>query len=139
MFKVKNIVIGSNSLKKLHAINKHNSMIYLASPYTHTDKDMRDHRWLAITDVAVQLINKGFHVFEPITESHCYTNMGVEGFTWDFWEEHDKMMLDRCDVLCVVMLDGWDESVGVAGEIEYAQGIGMPIVYLSVDEEFSDA
>lgn len=106
-------------------------LIYLASPYSHSQKHIRLERWHKITHIGARLIQKGYHVFGPITESHCYSEVtdGI-GKGWDFWKEHDELMLSKCDELWVVTLDGWKESVGVTAEIEYAKKHKMPIKYI---------
>ena len=43
-------------------------------------------------------------------------------------------MLEASDVLCVLVLDGWKDSVGVTAEILHARSLGKPIVYLKAEE-----
>jgi hypothetical protein len=42
-------------------------------------------------------------------------------------------MLNRCDVLFVLMLPGWIDSDGLQGEIAFAKQKGMPIIYIDED------
>lgn len=104
----------------------------MACPYSHPKKHVRLKRWHEITLIGALLIEQGYHVFGPITESHCYSEIadGI-GKGWDFWKEHDELMLSKCDELWVVTMEGWDKSIGVKGEIEYATKRGIPITYVS--------
>jgi hypothetical protein len=89
-------------------------------------------RHLLVTAVGDKLILEGKHIFSPITESHMYQQYGDAGHKWDFWEKHDKLMLRKCDELWVLTLPGWEESVGVQAEIQYANQRKMPIKYIRV-------
>ena len=107
-------------------------LIYLACPYSHQHKNVRHLRHFLVTLVGDKLIQKGHHIFSPITESHMYQLHGDCGGSWDFWASHDKLMLRKCDELWVLMLEGWDKSVGVKAEIEYAKTKQMKIKYLNL-------
>lgn len=43
-------------------------------------------------------------------------------------------MLTRCDEVVVLMLPGWETSVGVRDEIAVARELGKPVRFLSEDE-----
>jgi hypothetical protein len=53
---------------------------------------------------------------------------------WSFWEQYDRKFLERCDEVVVLMLDGWEESVGVQAEIRIAGELGKPVRYLAPEE-----
>lgn len=111
------------------------SLIYLASPYSHSDLHVMALRELQVTTVAVKLIEAGYHVFGPITESAQYSKLSKKiGKGWKYWQDHDELMLSKCDELWVVMLDGWENSKGVKGEIAYATDRGIPITYIKPEE-----
>ncbi|MGE3809695.1 MAG: DUF1937 family protein [Gemmataceae bacterium] len=112
-------------------------MIYLASPYSHTDATIREHRFREACRMTADLVHAGYVVFSPILHSHPLADFGLPN-TWAFWRHQDQAYLERCDVLVVLMLDGWQESVGVAGEIQIARELGKPIDYLepSLPETF---
>lgn len=105
-------------------------LIYLASPFSHKDKGIQKLRWALVSYVGAQLVNEGHHIFGPITESYTYTQFGVDGSEWEFWEAHDKLMLKKCDELWIVMIKGWETSVGVGAEMDYANANNMPIKYI---------
>ena len=54
-------------------------MIYLASPYTHHDPEVRLERYRAVCRAAAGLIRQGRVVFSPIAHSHAITEHGLPG------------------------------------------------------------
>jgi nucleoside 2-deoxyribosyltransferase len=106
-------------------------LIYLAGPYTHRLKSVRNAREQSLTKFAAEMVRNGEHVWSPITESHQYSKvLGLET-NWEFWKEHDLLMLSKCDELVVLMLEGWERSVGVGAEIEEAKRLNIPIRYVN--------
>lgn len=47
-----------------------------------------------------------------------------------FWLEHDLAILARCDKMIVLQLDGWEDSVGLKAEIDFATGRNIPIEFM---------
>lgn len=107
-------------------------MIYIASPYSHPNPDVRQARYEAACRTAVTLLRTGQIIFSPIVHSHPLAAFGLPD-DWAFWGRIDRAMLEWCDEVVVLMLDGWDRSVGVREEIAYARALGLPIRYLPAD------
>lgn len=107
-------------------------MIYLASPYSHPDRLVRERRFRETCRAAAELLSAGQAVFAPIVHGHPLVNHGVPT-DWPFWEQFDRDHLQRCDEVVVLMLDGWRESAGVAAEIRIAGELGKPVRYLAQD------
>ena len=115
-------------------------LIYLASPYTHKDTKVCRRRYKQVSLSTIHLLQHGIHAFSPINY-----NGGPEWtrkkhqlpIEWHFWEVYDKNFLDRCDALVILTIDGWDKSVGVAAEIEYAKDLGMPVFYKTTEQILS--
>jgi hypothetical protein len=95
-------------------------LIYLAAPYSHPDPNVITERVRAIDRTAAHMFAQGHFVFSPITHCHPIHLYGLPG-DYNFWQEYNKRMLSHCDELCVLMLDGWGQSLGVQGEIEFAR------------------
>ena len=115
-------------------------MIYLASPYTHADPLVRQRRFESACRAAAELIRQGRIIFSPIAHSHAICAFGVP-LDWRFWERHDLKYLAACDEMVVLMLDGWQQSVGVQAEIAAARALGKPVSFLepAVRTGISDA
>jgi hypothetical protein len=107
-----------------------NSLVYLATPYSHPDPMVREQRFLAVNKVASDLMLAGTHVFSPISHTHPIALAGDLPKGWDFWKDYDFAFLKHCRKIVVFMLDGWKESVGVTAEIEIAKELGLEIEYL---------
>ena len=105
-------------------------LAYLAIPYSHPDPLIREERFRAVNRVAARLMAGGMHVFSPISHTHPIAVEGDLPRGWEYWEAYDRVMLKACQKLIVLKLDGWDKSVGVAGEIAIAQELGIEVEYL---------
>lgn len=107
-------------------------MIYLASPYSHSDPAVMEERFDAACKAAGYLMTQGHHVFSPIAQCHPIA-MRTPGMPtdWQFWKAYDEQVIAACDELWVLMLDGWQESRGVAAEKEIAFRLGKPIRHAS--------
>lgn len=110
-------------------------MIYLASPYSHPDPSVREERFHAVCRTTAALLRAGQVVFSPIVYNHPLVAFALPT-TWEFWERIDRAYLERCEVLMVLMLDGWKESAGVQAEIRIAREIGLSISYLDEDSNW---
>jgi nucleoside 2-deoxyribosyltransferase len=107
-------------------------MIYLASPYSHANPSIREQRYLAACRATATLIRAGQVVFSPVVHSHPLVAFGLPT-AWAAWERIDRAFLERCDEVAVLMLDGWDQSVGVRAELRIARELGKPVRFLEVD------
>lgn len=122
-------------------------IIYLAAPYSYKskskeiglskpdtsqkEKQVKEDRFNKINTVAAKLFKQEYTVFSPISHSHPIAISNDLAGNIEFWLEHDLKMLERCDILFVLMLEGWKESTGVQHEINFAKGKNMPIVYIN--------
>jgi nucleoside 2-deoxyribosyltransferase len=107
-------------------------MIYLASPYSHPDPSVREQRFRAACRATAALLRAGEVVFSPIVHSHALVEFELPT-AWSYWERFDRTYLERCDEVVVLMLDGWEDSVGVREEIGIARALGKPVRYLGVE------
>jgi hypothetical protein len=103
-------------------------MIYLASPYSHPNPAVREQRFQDACRATVDLLRAGHVVFSPIVHSHPLVQHGLTT-DWSWWETIDREHLGRYDEVVVLMLDGWQESIGVAAEIRIAEQLGMRVTY----------
>ena len=112
-----------------------NSLWYIASPFSDEDPAVQRSRWDAIRGVVVGMIKKysseNVVPFSPVLytvalQDFCEPPQG--------WYRFDLYFLDKCDVLKVVQLPGWEKSLGIQLEIAYALGKGIPIDYVDPQE-----
>lgn len=102
---------------------------YLATPYS---KHPRGHDAAfgeAITAAAI-CIRAGIMVVSPIAHSHpIAVNGGIEGH-YEAWRDLDEALIDASRGIIVVEMDGWQQSEGIAFEVELAKSIGLPVFYM---------
>jgi len=109
------------------------SIVYLASPYTHRDVNLRVRRAVAACQAAAEIMIKrpNVSVFSPIAHTHPIGAWVPETQnTHAFWMEQDEAFLCRAAELIVLKLDGWEASKGVQQEIAYAKEHDIPISYM---------
>ena len=104
--------------------------VYLACPYSHIDKSVREHRVERVNKKAAELMMSGYLVFSPLSHSHPISeHCDVDPCDNGFWLRQDLWILKFCDELHILCLPGWDESKGIKAEIEYAESKGIGVVY----------
>lgn len=111
----------------LDDIRPSTGLVYLASPYTSTDKLLVQYRQMCVEWATAEALRLGWMVYSPI--AHCHNLAERYGLPGDaeFWENYNRVMIARADWLWVLALDGWERSSGVKGEIEFAESRGLPI------------
>lgn len=110
------------------------NIVYLASPYTHEERAIKERRFRAATEAAAALIKKGYIVYSPITMTHPIDVMlAGEGATLgsNFWVSFDEAFMDACSEIFVLQIEGWENSDGIRREIEYFKKQGKPVNYIS--------
>ena len=110
------------------------SLAYLACPYAHPNPFVMKKRHYIANKVTSQLISKGICVYSPLTHDIPLNELGIEG-NWEFWKKHNHMMVSRCDKLILLKVSGWEQSKGVAGELECARKHNIPIEEMEAPEE----
>jgi hypothetical protein len=81
---------------------------------------------------------KGIHLFCPIAHTHPIALVGDLPKGWEYWQVYDRIMLSSCSELWIVQMKGWEESIGIKGEIEIAKELGIPIKYIKYCAEICD-
>lgn len=111
------------------------STIYVAAPYTGIESEQVQ-RYTQVTKYASKLMLRGHRVFSPLTHSHPIYSVAQESFDnikdqHRFWMNQDLFWMKSCDIVHVLCLDGWEESVGVLEEVTYARDVlGIQFVYI---------
>lgn len=106
-------------------------IIYLAAPYKHEKESVIEYRVDQVNKKAAQLMEQGYIIFSSVSHSHPISKYcQVDPCNSDFWLKQDLPFLHVCDELWIYRLQGWDKSVGIQKEIEYAIRLGKPIRYI---------
>lgn len=125
--------------KKLNIFNKNSDinlkkeisskLIYLASPYSHPNDDIREMNYKIVSKIAADMVSEGNVVLSPISYGHNLLNFCEMPSDWDFWYNFCVTFLLKCDELIVVKMAGWDVSKGVLEEIEIAKKHNIKISF----------
>ena len=107
-------------------------MIYLASPYSHAQREVRERRFEMACRATAQLIHSGQPAFSPIVHSHPLVRFGLPT-DWEFWQRCDRALMSCCREIVVLQHDGWRESRGVQAEIDLAIDMDLPVRYLPAE------
>jgi hypothetical protein len=110
-----------------------NKLYYLACPYTHPDRKIMDARLEEVTRIAVELLKQGIYVFSPISYNGPWEKYNLP-HEFSFWEDFDKTFITKCDGIFVLRLEGWDKSIGVKAEIEFAHQIDIPVYHITPND-----
>jgi nucleoside 2-deoxyribosyltransferase len=105
--------------------------IYLAAPYTHESSVVMNQRFEEINKMAAGLLTNGFHVFSPISHAHPINEIIGLGGGFIKWMDYDLSIIALwADEVWVMQMDGWDKSVGVQCEINFAIKLGMSVIFI---------
>lgn len=106
-------------------------MIYIASPYTHHNLDVMISRYEAVLHHTGRLKSLGVICFSPIVYGHEFFIRGYAPPDFTFWREfNDKMILMSAEVT-ILTLPGYNESVGVKHEIDFARDNRIPVRFVA--------
>lgn len=101
-----------------------NKLLYVAGPYSIGDTRENIRR---AEMVSVNLIRSGFHVITPHKNAAGYEKYEDGNLTYETWLKMDLDIISRCDAVYVMVNS--ENSQGVRKEIEFAQAIGIPVIY----------
>jgi hypothetical protein len=101
-------------------------LCYLATPYALTADIERAFQQAA--NIGGKLCKSGLTVFSPISHSHPMARYaGLDHRDPAVFESINQRMLEFCDILIVVQMEGWQRSDGVRREIAFFEATHKPI------------
>jgi len=104
-------------------------LVYVAAPYSDLDPAVIAGRMAVFDATIASLLTEGRNFpISPLMNHIIVGKHAIPG-NWEFWQHYSRRLLARCDELCIITLPGWEESVGVQGEIEFARSLSLPISY----------
>ena len=100
---------------------------YLATPYTLYPEGIEAAFQEACRNAGL-LIRAGFPVFSPIAHSHPIALAArIDPLSHEIWLPADLPMMEAAKGLIVCRMTGWENSYGVAVEMERFARMGKPI------------
>lgn len=112
-------------------------LVYLAAPYNSHDLKIIQKRMETIYGVISRFIKDDVHIVTPLFMHEVVKRYDIAG-DYLFWERYCLNILKRCDKMVVLCLDGWEDSLGVQGEIEFCSSHNIPYTLLEANFEDYD-
>ena len=110
-------------------------MIYLASPYSHPDEQVRKDRFMAVASFVGDALRQGYLIFSPVVYGHALVQIVDLPTDALAWEAFNSQMLSNCREMWVLKLSGWEQSLGVQAEIADARNHHLSVSYWSARGE----
>lgn len=104
-------------------------MIYLASPYSHPDKDVQNARYEQALTAVAYFAQSGLTIYSPIVHWHQVAASHDLPTQFEFWADQNKSMLQKANQLIVLNIEGWESSKGVKQEMTWAEKLNIPISF----------
>lgn len=85
--------------------------------------------------VSYRLLQEGVSVYSPIVHSHPIAmHNGDLPTDAEFWWRYNLPFMEAAHGLIVMAITGWQESVGIAIEIEWFENAGKPVEYIRQED-----
>jgi hypothetical protein len=108
-------------------------IVFISSPYSHPDDKVRESNFKIVSKLAADLNSKGIVAVSPITYGHTLLNFKAMPTDWKFWKEFCLTFLEKSSELIVYKMPGWENSIGMKEEIEFAKKLNIPIRYMEYE------
>lgn len=109
-------------------------LIYLSSPYSHEDSAVRHRRYQLAMLTVTHFLHRGQYLYSPILHNHpivCHNDLASHAQ----WLEYDYAILDRCDEMWILKIDGWRTSHGVIAEAHRCNVRGVKYKFIDPPDE----
>jgi hypothetical protein len=105
--------------------------IFLASPYTHENKEVMTIRYEAALKATAKLIQEGNIVFSPIVHCHPVAVIYDLPKSYSFWQAYTQsFIVNWAEVFSILCLEDWENSTGIKEESILAREIGLSFSHI---------
>ncbi len=106
-------------------------MIFVAAPYGNPDLMVVETRVFLIMEYCSKLLSEGKSCISAVVFGHPIVKLnGNVRVDWQGWKELCTTLIISSSQLHVLMLDGWENSIGVQEEIKIAQRLKIKVLYI---------
>lgn len=107
-------------------------LVYLGSPYHSTEERIRRQRVKKVQEALAYFANNtdNLCIYSPISHWSGVADSHELPHDFRFWLQQDFHMIRVSTALWILTIDGWKESYGLEQEMEFAESISKPIVYV---------
>lgn len=95
------------------------SYIYLASPYSNDNTEIRDTRARLVAQAMLEIAQHQVPVYSPITHWHLLAVTNSLPTDHIFWKTQNDALMKGSNEIWVLCIDGWRQSKGVEYEINW--------------------
>jgi len=106
-------------------------MIFLSIPYSDKNKAVIEYRVKSISQYSAKLLKDGISCISPVTSGVTILQHAELPSDFNFWCKLSFDLLILCNEMHVLMVDGWEGSLGVQEEIKFAQEHNIKITYIN--------
>jgi hypothetical protein len=118
-----------------NAFSGKKSRIFLASPYTHEDKEVMAFRYEAALETTARLIREGNIVFSPIVHSHPIAIAYDLPKDYKFWQAYtNSFILHWAEHFSILCLNDWQNSVGLLDEFNLAMKVRLSFSFIHMEK-----
>lgn len=105
-------------------------LVYLATPYSKYPMGI-EQAFKDACALAGDLLVLGVTVYSPIAHTHpIAVHAELDPYDLNIWLPFDRAMMDAAHACVVARMPGWQESKGIAHEVEYFEQCHKPVFYL---------
>lgn len=114
-------------------------MIYLCSVYSlNADEALMEQRYHYAMLRTAKFMKHGYPIFSPIVHCHEMAKHHDLPKEWEYWQKIDFEYLKGCKQVWVLMMPGWEQSVGVQAELRFAKALGLQIEFIECKNYVED-
>lgn len=107
--------------------------VFISLPFGHPDVCVVLSRFYQAEQHFMTLLREGVCPVSPVVTGYPLCQKYGISARFEHWDAYCKTELKSCDEVHVLMLDGWDQSVGLKMELELAKTLGIKISYIPVN------
>ncbi len=104
--------------------------IFVAGPYNHHNAEIKRQRIDLIVGYCVELFQNGDSPISPLMMGMAMVKLANLPTDTETWVVYSETLMTGCDELHVLMLEGWEISVGIQAEVAAAKKLNIPIKYI---------
>ena len=109
-----------------------NEVWYLASPYSHKDHKVVSDRYDKTQIATVWLLRQQIWTYSPIVHCHELAQRFKLPTDAKYWEDYNHTMIEKFTGVMVLLLEGWQDSKGVANEVIHALSLVKPVREIAI-------
>ena len=107
------------------------NLVYLGTPYSKYPLGI-EMAFRHAAELAGRLVSAGVTVYSPIAHTHpiaIYAKLNP--LDYHYWLKFDEVMMRVSDAIVVAKMESWEDSYGLAHEVQHFEATGKPVFYLN--------